>query len=137
MEKVNEIVLSSQGRNLEDAFSNLAERFYSLIVITTNINPVISKTILLREKNLKLLMYSFVKKLYELAYVDAFIVYKINRLSIERVSNDYFLKGIALGDNFKNYKTIGTIKQVTDRNISIKEGNVGCNISINIIFSEK
>ena len=53
MDKVEEITLTARGKNMEQAFSNLVINLFTNIVNLELIEPKLTKTILIREKNLK------------------------------------------------------------------------------------
>jgi len=138
MDKVEEITLTARGKNMEQAFSNIVINLFSNIVNLELIEPKLTKTILIREKNLKKLLYQYIKKVYDLALTEAILINKVHNVKIENVNDDYLLTAVVEGEKLKQeHKLNNTIKMITDRNIIIKEDKEGCNLQINIIVEKK
>src|SRR3989344_8008634 len=138
MDKVEEITLTARGKNMEQAFSNIVINLFSNIVNLELIEPKLTKTILIREKNLKKLLYQYIKKVYDLALTEAILINKVHNVKIENVNDDYLLTAVVEGEKLKQeHKLNNTIKMLTDRNIIIKEDKEGCNLQINIIVEKK
>ena len=138
MDKVEEIPLTARGKNMEQAFSNIVINLFSNIVNLELIEPKLTKTILIREKNLKKLLYQYIKKVYDLALTEAILINKVHNVKIENVNDDYLLTAVVEGEKLKQeHKLNNTIKMITDRNIIIKEDKEGCNLQINIIVEKK
>ena len=138
MDKVEEIPLTAKGKTMEQAFSNIAINLFSKIVNLELVQSNLTKTILIREKNLKALLYQYLKKIYDLALTETILVSKVHNVKIESINEDYLLTAVDAGEKLKpEHKLNNTIKMLTDRNIVIKEDKDGCNLQINIIVENK
>lgn len=136
--KVEEITLNVKAESLEKAFSKLALAMYEIVINVDEIDLVITRTIILRSRDLKHLLYQFLKRLFDLANSELFILSTVKSLSIAQISNEYLLNCILLGDKMKNeYIVKDIIKQVTDRNILINEDKEGAHLSINLIIERR
>ncbi len=135
--KVEEITLTSQGKSLEQAFSNAALNMFSIVTDTTKVNPLMRKSMMLRSKELKTLLYLFLKKLYDLASNDLFLLHEVKDVVIEDINNEYLLTAVAYGDKLTNHEIKDIVKQCTDRNISIKEDKDGCKVQINLVVERR
>ena len=137
MDKVEEIILTSSGKNTEQAFMNIALNLSLKIINPDLIQPKLKKTIFIREKNIKSLLYKYLKSIYSLATTNLILLNKISTIKIENINTDYLLTAVLEGDKLSNeYKIKNTIKQITDRNISVKEDKEGCHITINIVVEK-
>lgn len=137
MDNVEEITLTSSGKNTEQAFVNIASNLSLRIINPDLIQPKLKKTIFIREKNLKYLLYKYLKSVYSLATTNLILLNKISTIKIENVNTDYLLTAVVQGDKLSNeYKIQNTIKMITDRNITVKEDMEGCHLSINIIVEK-
>jgi|SRR3989344_788435 len=137
MDKVEEISLVSQGKTMEQSFSNLASNLFSYISNPDEIKPKLTKTIIIREKNLKSLLYQYLKKVYDLALTETILLHKVNNLTIETINKDYLLTAVIAGEKLTpEHKIKNKLKMLTDRNISIKEDKEGCTLQINIIINK-
>ncbi len=136
--KVEEITLISWGKSLEHAFSNAARDMFSIVVDTNNVKPLMKKSILLRSKELKSLFYLFMKKLFDTASNELFLLNEARDVTIETINNEYLLTAVAYGDKFsKEYPIKDIVKQCTDRNILIKEDKEGCKLQINLVVERR
>ena len=135
--KVEEITITGTGKTLEQAFANTAISMFSIVVDTKTVEPKIRKSIMLRSKELKTLLHLFLKKLYDLASNELFLLNEIKDMSIETVNNDYLLNCVAFGDKLDKHEIKDIVKQCTDRNISIKEDREGCKLQINLVVERR
>ena len=135
--KVEEITLTGQGKSIEQAFSNTALNMFSIVTDPSKVSPAQRKSIMLRSKDLKNLLYLFLKKLYDLASNDLFLLNEVKDVVIEDINNEYLLTAVAYGDKLSNHEIKDIVKQCTDRNISIKEDKDGCKIQINLVVERR
>ena len=136
--KVEEITLSINGNSLENAFSRIAVAMFDIVLETKEINPVITKTLIIKSGDLKNLLYQFLKKLFDLANTELFVLAKVRQLVIEQISGDYLLNAVLIGDRMnEKYKIRDIVKQVTERNISVKENMEGSFLQINIVVERR
>lgn len=138
MDKTEEITLEVHADSLEKAFSNSAVKLFELMLGDTKINPSITKSLMLRSKDLKSLYHSYLKKLYDCASSEALLLSQVNNVAIELINDEYLLSANATGEKIRSDHKIKTlIKQVTDKNILIKEDKNGCNLQINLVVEKK
>ena len=136
--KVEEITLSSKSHDLESALSKIAISMFDIVVNTNEIELITTKIIIIRARDLKNLLYQFLKRLFDLASNELFVLSNIKKITIEQVSNEYLLNAIIIGDKIKPEYTIKDIvKQITDRNIAIKEDREGTLAQINIVVERR
>ncbi len=136
--KVEEITLIAKAPDMQRAFSKLAMDMFDLVVNITYIDLKLTKTIIMRSRDIKNLLFQFMKRLYELANNDLFVLATVKSLTIEQISNEYLLTAVLLGDKINpTYKVKDIVKQVTDRNIIIKEDRDGTLAQINLIVERR
>lgn len=136
--KVEEITLTAKALDMQRAFSKLAMDMFDLVVNITYIDLKLTKTIIIRSRDIKNLLFQFMKRLYELANNDLFVLATVKSLTIEQISNEYLLTAVLLGDKINpTYKVKDIVKQVTDRNIIIKEDREGTLAQINLVIERR
>lgn len=136
--KVEEITLTAKAPDTQRAFSKLAMDMFDIVVNITYIDLKITKTIIMRSRDIKNLLFQFMKRLYELANNDLFVLATVKSLTIEQISNEYLLTAVLLGDKINpTYKVKDIVKQVTDRNIIIKEDRDGTLAQINLVVERR
>ncbi len=135
---VREITLSVKGPTLEDVFSKLALSMFEIVVNANEIDLAVTKTVIIRSRDLKHLLFEFMKRLYDLANNELFILATVKKVVIESVSNEYLLNAVFIGDKMKpNYHIKDIVKQVTDRNILVREDANGASAQINIVVERR
>lgn len=136
--KVEEITISSKSNSLESAFSKIGLEMFNIVINPGEISPAATKTIIIRSRDLKNLLFQYLKRLYDLANNELFVLSTIKQISIEQISNEYLLNAVLLGDRMKpEYNVKDIVKQVTDRNIIIKEDREGALAQINIVVERR
>ncbi|HLC86005.1 MAG TPA: archease [Candidatus Nanoarchaeia archaeon] len=138
MDNVEELVLVVHGKDLEDAFANLPDKFFSILLAEHEIKPQVTKSVMIRSNDIKSLLYKYTKKIHDFAINDALFLNKVNGIKIEILNNEYLLTANLIGEKVnRNHKIKNMIKHVTNRNIIIKEDRNGCTLQINIIIERK
>jgi|SRR3989344_9202547 len=138
MRKVEEITISSKEKDLESSFSRTALNMFDVVVDTNEIVQNITKTFFIKAKNTNELLYLFLKKLYDSANSDLFIPASVKNIKIDMVGRDFFLDAVLSGDMMRpGYKIKDIVKQVTNRNILIKEDKNGVLTQINIVVERR
>ncbi|MBS3168617.1 archease [Candidatus Woesearchaeota archaeon] len=136
--KIEEITLKANAESLEKTFSKMATELYNLVIEVEEIDLISTRTIILRSRDLKNLLYQFLKRLFDLANNDLFVLSSVKSLTIEQISEEYMLNSILIGDKMKpEYKVKDIIKQITDRNILIKEDLQGTHAQINLVIERR
>ena len=133
---VQEIILEGKGDSIELSFSDIALKMFNIVTDTASVNPVLTKTIIIRSKDIKDLLYQFLKKLFDTANQDLFLLSYVKNIMIEKINNEYMLNATLLGDKLKNHNIKDIVKLVTEKNISIKQDKEGC-ISQVVIIVER
>ncbi len=135
---VEEITLVAKAPTLEAAFSKISLSLFDLVVNTQDIDFLITKTIIMRSRDLKNLLYQFLKRLYDLANNELFLLSTVKNITIEQVGAEYLLNTVLLGDKMNShYEIKDIVKQITDRNILIKEDREGTLVQINIVVERR
>ena len=136
--KVEEITLSEKAPNLEAVFSKIATSLFDIVINTKDIDPVTTKTIIIRARDLKNLLFQFLQRLFDLANNDLFVLSTVKQLTIEQVSREYLLNVVFIGDKMNpDYKVKDIVKQITDRNIAVREDRAGASAQINIVVERR
>ncbi|MBS3151868.1 archease [Candidatus Woesearchaeota archaeon] len=136
--KVEEITISEKASSLEASFSKIAKSLFEIVINTEEIDLAITKTLIIRARDLKNLLFQFLKRLFELANNELFVLSAIKQITIEQISNEYMLNAVLIGDKMKSDYTIKDIvKQITDRNILIREDKEGVTTQINIVVERR
>ena len=136
--KVEEITISAETDSIEGSFAKLAINLFEIVVDTSQINPIITKTIILKSISMENLLYLFLKRFYDLANNELFLVSAVKKVTIERVAGNYLLDAVVVGDKMnQEYNIKDIVKQITERNIKIKEDRNGTNAQINIVVERR
>jgi|SRR3989344_3451568 len=136
--KVEEIELKAEASSIEAAFSKIAINMFSIVTDTEKINENLRKTLMMRSKDLKSLLYLYLKKLFDLANNELFLLKEIKDLKIESINEEYLLTAVAYGDKYNpKYEVKDVVKLITERNIAIKEDTKNATAQINIIVERR
>lgn len=138
MHKVEEIGLIARAEDMQKAFSKLAVDMFNLVIDVDEIDLVQTKTFIIRARDANNLLYQFMKRLFDLANNDLFVLATVKSLTMEKVGNEYLLTTVLIGDKInQNYKVKDIVKQVTDRGIEVKESKGEAIVKINIIVERR
>ena len=136
--KIEQIQLISQGKTIEEAFSNSAVNLFSITINTNSVSPNLKKSIMTRSKDLKSLLYLFLRKLFDLANNELFLLREVKDLKIESISDEYLLTAVAYGDKFNNeYEVKDAVKQLIDREILVKEDKLGTTTQVSLVVERR
>ena len=102
-----DVKFRAYGATLEDAFENAAFALYNVMVDTTKVKKKMSRNIKAGGSDLPALLQSFLEQFIILLDTDNFFLSKIEKISIRSSKNYYKLSAVAVGDEAKNYETIG------------------------------
>ena len=106
------------GKNLEEAFENVAIAMFSLMAEPEKIEAKIEKKISVEGKDRKSLLYNWLEELLFLLDSEGFLLSKIKNIKI----SDNKLEAVVAGDVVsEKYKTHGEVKAVTYNEMEIKE----------------
>lgn len=112
-----DIKFQAFGKSLEQAFSNAALAFTSVMIDYKKIKSKITKKISTKGIDLKNLLYNFLEQLIILVDTENFLVSKVKSLKIKNLT----LTAEFIGDNLQNYEVHNHIKAVTYNQMEIKE----------------
>ena len=136
--KIEQIQLSSQGKSIEEAFSNSAVNMFSIVTDTNLVNSNLKKSLMMRSKDLKSLLYLFLRKLFDLANNELFLLKEVRDLKIESINDEYLLTAVASGDKFnQGYEVKDIVKQLIDKDIIIKEDKSGTFTQVSLIVERR
>src|SRR3989344_1453694 len=131
---VEEITLQVKANSIENAFSKIAIEMFNIVINTADIDLITTKTIIIRSRDLKHLLCQLLKRLFDLANNELFVLAAVKSLTIEKIGTEYMLNSILIGDKMKpEYQVKDIIKQVTDRNLDVKETMEGTFAQINLV----
>jgi len=133
--KVEEITIKANGSDLGKAFAKLAEEMFNIVVNVSDVDLEVTKTILIRSRDLNHLLIQFMKRLFDLANLELFVLSTIKQITIDKISNEYLLDAVIIGDKMDANKYIvkDIVKQVTDRNVSVIEDKFGVHLQMNLV----
>ena len=136
--KVEEISLEERAPSLEAVFSKMAVSMFNIVINTQDVDLAVTKTIIIRSRDLKNLLYQFLKRLFDLANNELFLLSTVKQITIEQVSHEYLLNAVLIGDKMDGkYEVKDIVKQVTDRNIMINEDKTGTYARINLVVERR
>ncbi len=136
--KVEEITLTSKGNSIEGAFSKIALSMFEIVINPSDIELKVTKTVIIRSRDLKNLLFQFLKRLFDLANGELFVLGIVKQITIEQISSEYLLNSVLIGDKMQaNYEVKDIVKQITDRNIIVKEERDGVLTQINIVVERR
>jgi SHS2 domain-containing protein len=136
--KVEEITIKASDPNLHTAFGKLATEMFKIVTNVEDIDLKITKTIIIRARDSNNLLFQFMKRLYDLANNELFLLSTIKQITVDKVGNEYLLDAVLIGDKLSNEHVIKDIvKQVTDRNIIVKEERGIASVQINLVVERR
>ena len=136
--KVEEISLEERAPSLETVFSKMAVSMFNIVINSEDVDLAVTKTIIIRSRDLKNLLYQFLKRLFDLANNELFLLSTVKQITIEQVSHEYLLNAVIIGDKMNDkYEVKDIVKQVTERNIIVKESIDGASAQINLVVERR
>jgi len=136
--KVEEITLIGTGKSIEDAFSKVATNMFDIVIDRNSIRKINTKIIMFKSKDLKEALYMFLKKIYDITSNETFLLNEVKNISIEKMNNEYLLNAVIIGEKLSKEHIIkDIIKQVTNRNVLVKENKDGSIAQLNIVVERR
>lgn len=106
------------GKTLEEAFSNAAIAMFSIFSEPEKVKAKIKKTIEVRGKDKKALLYNFLEEFLFLLDSEGFLLHEINKI---KITGDK-IKAEVVGEKInESHKLHGEVKAVTYNNMIIDE----------------
>jgi SHS2 domain-containing protein len=112
------------GNSLNDAFENAALAMLNLMCKTDKIKTKRKKEILIKDKDLKALLYNWLEELLFLLDSENFLTAKVKNLKISGKEGNYKLAAVVSGDNASAYKFFGEVKAATYNDMLIREEKI-------------
>ena len=109
------------GRTQDEAFANAALATYTIITDISKVKPKITKSVAIHSRAKDSLLYDFIGELLFLTDTEAFLVCKVDKLTIRVSDAGYTLTAKVLGDTADAYEIKTQIKAVTYNDMFIKE----------------
>lgn len=117
-----DVKFRAYGRTLEEAFENAATAMFNVMVKTGDVKPKVTKKIAAAGEDLQSLLQQFLEQFIILLDTDNFFLSKIKRLKISSRNGNYSLTAVAVGDEAKNYETIGPqVKACTYNSMLVRQ----------------
>ena len=117
-----DVKFRAYGKTLEEAFRNAAFALANVMVETSRVAPVAQHAITAQGADLPALLQSFLEQFIILLDTDNFFLSKFASLTIRRSNNRYTLAAIAIGDEARNYETIGPqVKACTYNDMAVRQ----------------
>ena len=109
------------GKDLEEAFANAALATSAIMTDIKLVKSTITKNIQVEAKNKNTLLYEFLEELIFLVDTEAFLLSKVESLTIKEENQTFKLEATVKGDTADAYEIITHIKAVTYSDMFIKE----------------
>ena len=130
-EHTADVKFRAHGKNLEEAFSNAAFAMFNVMINNEDVQPVMRKSISVNGKDLKALLYNFLEEILFLLDSEHFLLSKVDKIKIDRMSGAYVLTALIVGDKTGDkYETSGDVKAITYNEMEIKEEQGGCSVQV-------
>jgi len=101
------------GKDLEEQFGNAVLAMFSFMFKLDNVQAKIKKTVKVKGKDEKALLYNWLEEFLVLLDLDAFIPKKIEDIKISKTADGFEIRGIVLGDKVDEHEHIGSVKAMT------------------------
>ena len=117
-----DVKFRAYGKTLEEAFANAAFALYNVMVDTKKVKAKATKKIAADGIDLPSLLQNFLEQFIILLDTDNFFLAAIKKMAIKKSSSqNYKLTAVAVGDEAKNYETIGPqVKACTYNSMYVK-----------------
>ena len=118
-----DVKFRAYGKTLEEAFANAAFALFNVMVDTAKVKEKITKKIAAEGIDVSSLLQNFLEQFIILLDTDNFFLAAIKKISVKKSSRgNYKLTAVAVGDEAKNYETIGPqVKACTYNDMFVKQ----------------
>jgi SHS2 domain-containing protein len=110
------------GKDIEEVFRNSALAMFNILGDTHRVKVTKKQKIKIKSKSYESLLYDFLEELLFLLDTEDFFLHDVKEI---RISKNFELEAIVVGDDYKNYDLKGDIKAVTYNDMSIKKTKNG------------
>jgi SHS2 domain-containing protein len=112
----------SFGKDIDEVFCNSALAMFNILGETDKVKPIKERKISIKSRNYESLLYDFLEELIFLLDTEHFFLSKVKNL---KVSKDFTICAVVVGDDINNYEVSGDIKAVTYSDMEIKKVKKG------------
>ncbi len=127
-EHTADIKLRAYGKNLEEAFKNVALAMYQSMTDIDKISPKVKKKIEIKSHSEEALLYDFLDELIFITDTEDFLLHDIEKINIKNLE----LTATLIGDvEIKKYDVHTHIKAATYSEMSIKKEQI---ITIQVVL---
>ena len=117
-----DVKFRAYGKTLEEAFANAAFALYNVMVDTGKVKAKATKKIAADGDDLPALLQQFLEQFIILLDTDNFFLSKLRQVKISNRGSKYSLTAVAIGDEAKNYETIGPqVKACTYNSMLVRQ----------------
>lgn len=110
------------GKTLEKVFENCAIATFNIMVDTKNVKAKTIRSIAAEGADLQALLQHFLEQFIILIDTDNFFLSKIRKIVIKKRKGKYVLTAVAVGDEAKNYETLGPlVKAITYNEMIVRQ----------------
>ena len=110
------------GRDIDEVFANSALAMFNILGKTTKVKTEKTHKIKLKARNYERLLFDFLEELVFLLDTENFFLREIKKI---KISKDFVLEAVVVGDNTKNYDLKSEIKAVTYSDMKIEKTKKG------------
>ena len=110
------------GRDIDEVFANSALAMINILGETSKVKKEKEHKIKLEARNYERLLFDFLEELVFLLDTENFFLREIKKI---KISKDFVLEAVVVGDNTKNYDLKSEIKAVTYSDMKIEKTKKG------------
>jgi len=110
------------GRDIDEVFANSALAMFNILGETSKVKKEKEHKIKLEARNYERLLFDFLEELVFLLDTENFFLREIKKI---KISKDFVLEAVVVGDNTKNYDLKSEIKAVTYSDMKIEKTKKG------------
>lgn len=112
----------SFGKDIDEVFVNSALAMFNILGETEEVKTKKKKKIKIKSRNYESLLYDFLEELIFLLDTEGLFLHDIIEM---KISEDFSLDAVVVGDHYKNYDLKGDIKAVTYSEMEIRRVKKG------------
>jgi SHS2 domain-containing protein len=112
----------SFGKDIDEVFVNSALAMFNILGKTEEVKTKKERKIKIKSRNYESLLYDFLEELIFLLDTEGFFLHEVSEM---KISEDFALDAVIVGDNVNNYEVSGDIKAVTYSDMEIEKTKKG------------
>jgi len=119
------------AQTLEEAFRDALKATTGILIEDVSSVKLCNEVrVKISSRKIESLLYDFIEEMIYLLDTKGFLIGDVKNIKIEENKGSYFLEGIFLGDNYKNYELGTCIKSMTYNDMVVEEIENGWRLQI-------